>query len=242
MTRENGPLLSLAGVSLELGGRPILESVDLAIAPAEILTIIGPNGAGKTSLLRVALGLTPPTGGRVITRPGLRVGYMPQRLQVDPSLPLTVNRFLNLTAHHKRAAKSAALAEVGGVDLFFAPLKGLSGGELQRVMLARVLLARPDLLVLDEPVQGVDVQGQVELYQLLTRIRERHGCAILLVSHDLHLVMASTDRVVCLNQHICCTGSPEMVSHNPAFLQLFGRLAVENLAVYSHDQEHQHGH
>ena len=236
-------VLELSAITLLQGGRQLLRQVGLQLGPGEILTIIGPNGAGKTTLLRVALGLQAPTSGSVYRRPGLRIGYMPQRLQLDATLPLTVRRFLAMAASQHPEQIEAVLDSVGAAGVLHSPLQKISGGELQRVLLARALLREPDLLVLDEPVQGVDVHGQIELYQLITRIREERGCAVLMVSHDLHLVMAATDRVLCLNRHICCSGTPEAVTSDPAYLALFGPLAVQHLAVYSHDQNHRHaGH
>lgn len=240
MSEERGPLLAMEGISLTLGGREILRQVDLQVGPGEIVTVVGPNGAGKTCLLRIALGLLAPDGGKVRLRPGARLGYMPQRLPLDESLPLTVHRFLSLGSREPRSRQEEVLAEVGLKDAWKAPLQGLSGGEFQRALLARALLRDPDLLVLDEPAQGVDIHGQVDLFRLLTRIRQERGCAILLVSHDLHLVMASTDRVVCLNRHVCCTGVPSAVTADPAFLELFGHLGAGNLALYPHDDRHRH--
>ncbi|WP_298039455.1 zinc ABC transporter ATP-binding protein ZnuC [uncultured Desulfuromonas sp.] len=233
-------LLEIENATARMQGREVLKQVSLAISPGEIVTVIGPNGAGKTTLLRVALGLLPPTAGQVRRRPRLRIGYMPQRLHIDGTLPLSVRRFLSLARRGAVEDLEATLEEVGALQTADSPLQALSGGELQRILLARALLRDPDLLVLDEPVQGVDVHGQVELFQLITRIRNRRNCAVLMVSHDLHLVMASTDRVVCLNHHVCCTGTPEVVTHNPAYLELFGPLAVQNLAIYSHDKDHKH--
>lgn len=235
-------LLEMNGVSLQLGGRLLLESVNLQLNMGEILTIIGPNGAGKTTLLRVALGLQRATGGSVSLRPKITIGYMPQKLHLDPTFPLTVKRFLALASDNNMAKVIPLLAEVGVAHVFDSPIQTLSGGELQRVLLARALVREPQLLVLDEPVQGVDVHGQTELYQLIGRIRDQRGCAILMVSHDLHLVMAATDRVLCLNRHICCSGTPESVTSDPAYVELFGPKAVESLAVYVHDQNHHHDH
>jgi zinc transport system ATP-binding protein len=233
-------LLRISDLAVRLGGRTILEGIDLDLRAGEIVTIIGPNGAGKTTLLRAALGLLRPSQGAVWRRPSVRIGYMPQRLQVDSTFPLTVRRFLGLAAPRGTEGLDAALAEAGAGGLAEAPLSGLSGGELQRVLLARAMLRRPDLLVLDEPAQGLDVHGQLEFFRLMAEIRERRGCALLLVSHDLHLVMAATDRVVCLNRHICCSGIPSVVARDPGYLQLFGPLAAETLAVYAHDPKHRH--
>jgi len=238
---ENSPeiLLGVAKVSVRIGQREILSGVDLQLRAGEVVTLIGPNGAGKTTLVRSALGLQKPSSGLVYRRPGLRIGYLPQRFQVDPVLPMSVRRFLRLAGGNDETI-AATLAEVGGDGLGDAALQQLSGGELQRVLLARTLLIDPDLLVLDEPAQGVDLHGQVELYSLLDRVRRRRNCAVLMISHDLHLVMAATGRVVCLNRHICCTGTPAAVTRNPAFIELFGEKAARTLAVYAHDPDHRH--
>lgn len=233
-------LLEISDINLVIGQRQILHQVGLQLAPDEILTIIGPNGAGKTTLVRIALGLLQPTSGQVLRRPDISIGYMPQRLHLDPTFPLTVKRFLSMVGKQHRGKILPLLQEVGAAHVLESPMQGLSGGELQRVILARALMRDPDLLVLDEPVQGVDVHGQLELYQLITRIRDRRHCAVMMVSHDLHLVMAATDRVLCLNQHICCSGTPESVTNDPAYLELFGPQAVKNLAIYTHDQTHHH--
>jgi|TARA_R110001592_G_scaffold19231_9_gene79070 zinc transport system ATP-binding protein len=233
------PLLELTHVSLRLQGNTILENVSLTVRRGEIVTLIGPNGAGKTSLVRVVLGLLKADSGSVVREPRLRIGYMPQKLQVDASLPLTVLRFLLLSPGSSHGQALTALEDVAAAHLSDRPLQQVSGGELQRVLLARALLRKPDLLVLDEPVQGVDVNGQVELYQLINTLRDRYGCGVLMVSHDLHLVMATTNTVVCINRHVCCSGHPEQVSTDPAFLALFGERASA-LAVYSHHHDHAH--
>lgn len=233
------PLLRLEQVSVAFDGQATLDRVDLQVSAGEIVTLIGPNGAGKTTLVRAVLGLLQPDSGSVWRQPRLRVGYMPQKLQVEPTLPLSVVRFLRLLPGVNRARAEAALTEVGAAHVIDKPVQSVSGGELQRVLLARALLREPQLLVLDEPVQGVDVAGQVELYRLITRLRDRHGCGVLMVSHDLHLVMSTTDQVVCLNRHVCCSGHPEQVSGDPAFIELFGDYAP-GLAVYHHHHDHAH--
>ncbi len=233
------PAIEARGVSFHADGHAILQSVDMAVAAGEIVTLIGPNGSGKTTLVRILLGVLKPDDGAVIRRPGLTVGYVPQKVAIDPALPLTVGRFLRLGGKAGDGEVAAVLAEVGLPGVAGHMLAGLSGGEFQRVLLGRALLRRPDLLILDEPTQGVDVGGQLDLYALISRVRLQRGCAILLVSHDLHLVMAATDRVICLNGHVCCHGHPETVSGDPAYIALFGPRAAE-LAVYSHD--HDHGH
>ena len=233
------PLIRLQQVSVGFRQESVLENVQLTVNAGEIVTLIGPNGAGKTTLVRAVLGLLKPDSGSVWRKPRLRIGYMPQKLTVDPTLPLSVLRFLRLVPGVDRAAALAALAEVGAEQVIDSPLQNISGGELQRVLLARALLREPELLVLDEPVQGVDVAGQAELYSLITRLRDRYGCGVLMVSHDLHLVMSTTDQVVCLNRHVCCSGHPEQVSGDPAFVELFGQDA-QSLAIYHHHHDHSH--
>lgn len=233
-------LLKATGISVIFQQREVLSKVDLQIEAGEVVTIIGPNGAGKTTLIRVALGLLAATAGSVYLAPGLRIGYLPQRFQVEPTLPITVIRFLQLSGIREAARLQEVLGEIGAGHLLELPLQSLSGGEMQRVLLARALLRDPELLVLDEPAQGVDLHGQVEFFSLLEKLRSDRGCSVLMVSHDLHLVMAATDRVICLNNHICCKGTPEVVTRNPAFIELFGAEAAESLAIYAHDREHRH--
>lgn len=233
-------LIEANNINLRLGGRDILQSVDLTLHAGKLVTLIGPNGAGKTSLVRVVLGLLKPQQGTLRRAPGLRIGYVPQKLVVEPTLPLTVRRFLQLAPGQRRAPVKSWLDDVGIGHLQDQQINGLSGGEMQRVLLARAMSHRPHLLVLDEPAQGVDINGQVELYEIINRLREQYGCGVLMVSHDLHLVMATTDEVICLNQHICCQGKPEHVSTDPAYLALFGPQQARTLAVYTHHHNHEH--
>jgi zinc transport system ATP-binding protein len=236
-------LIQASAIDMSFGGRQVLSHGEAKVAKGEIVTLIGPNGAGKTTIVRIMLGLLVPDKGTVIRRPDLRVGYMPQRLNIDPSLPIDVHRFLTLGLSRGDAGhgfRNAALEEAGVDHVAHSPIQQISGGELQRVLLARALLRNPDLLVLDEPVQGVDVSGQAELYALIRKIRDHRGCGVLMVSHDLHMVMAATDHVICLNQHVCCAGRPETVSRHPAFVSLFGESVAAELSIYHHDHDHEH--
>lgn len=238
--RRKSPLIQLTNVSLTRNEFVVLEKINLAVHQNQIVTVIGPNGAGKTTLLKIMLGLEPASSGMIIRKHNLKVGYMPQRLKLDSTLPLSVSRFLRLAKHHSHQQITEALKEVGAQRLAGRSLHVLSGGELQRVLLARALLGKPDLLVLDEPVQGVDIKGQKNLYQLITQIKTRWDCGIILVSHDLHLVLAESDQVICLNQHICCAGRPERVVKDPAYAQLFGKELTGHLAIYAHQHDHSH--
>jgi zinc transport system ATP-binding protein len=232
-------LVAAQGVSLAPGGTPILERVDLAVHAGELVSLIGPNGSGKTTLVRALLGLVKPDSGKVERRPGLRIGYVPQRLAIDRAMPLTAARFLALAPRGGEKERRAAMAELGIGHVAGRAVQDLSGGEFQRLLLARALLAEPELLVMDEPAQGIDVVGQAELYRWIADLRARRGCGVLLVSHDLHLVMAATDKVVCLNRHVCCTGHPEAVAQHPEYIALFGPASRE-FAVYAHRHDHVH--
>jgi len=240
VVKQDTPLVEAKGISLKLNERQVLNQVDLTVYRREIVTLIGPNGAGKTTLIRAILGLLKPDSGEIRLQPGLRIGYMPQRLTLAENLPLSVGRFLRLAQQADRQRMLAVAKELEITHLLDNPMQSLSGGEHQRVLLARAMLCKPDLLVLDEPVQGVDITGQAELYAQISHIRESRNCGVLMISHDLHLVMAATDRVLCLNQHVCCTGHPEAVSQHPAYLELFGAPTSARLAIYTHHHNHTH--
>jgi zinc transport system ATP-binding protein len=235
---SNNTLIACDHVSWRRDNTQVLQDVSFAIAPREIVTLIGPNGAGKTSLVNLVIGLAQPSSGQVWRRPKLRLGYMPQHLRFDSTLPLSVERFLRLATQDK-AALSRYCERLSVSALLPKQLQSLSGGELQRVLLTRAVLRRPQLLVLDEPTQGVDVLGQADLYRQIAALRDELGCGVLMVSHDLHLVMAKTDTVICLNRHVCCHGAPESVAQHPEYLQLFGKQA-EAIAVYTHHHDHDH--
>lgn len=245
-TQDTIPLIEGRNISHAFSGKVILHNINLTVRNNEIVTIIGPNGTGKTTLVRIMLGLLKPDSGSVQLKEHIHIGYMPQKLVVDPIFPLTVEHFLKLK-HRKKTPPSAAavlsIAEETGIAAILKhQLYSVSGGELQRILLARALLADPELLVMDEPVQGLDVHGQTEFYRLIEKIRGTRHCGILMISHDLHMVMATTDHVVCINHHICCEGLPEDVSKNPAYLSLFGlgEAEKETVAVYKHSHDHTH--
>lgn len=233
-------LVKLENVAVSFGRRRVLSDISLTLSPGKILTLLGPNGAGKSTLVRVVLGLVAPDEGSINREPKLRIGYVPQKLHLDATLPLTVNRFLRLRPGVRKDEILPALKRVHAGHLADAPMQKLSGGETQRVLLARALLNSPQLLVLDEPTQGVDVNGQVALYDLIDQLRRELNCAVLMVSHDLHLVMAKTDEVLCLNHHICCSGTPEAVSLHPEFISMFGPRGAEQLGIYRHQHNHRH--
>lgn len=233
-------LLSARGVFIARSRRPILENVNIDVGAGEIVTLIGPNGAGKTTLVRALLGLETVDQGSIRRKADLRIGYAPQRFDRDPAIPVTVERFLALGLPGPSANMGAVLDEVGARRVARQQLSALSGGELQRVVLARALLRNPSLLILDEPVRGVDYAGEAELYGLIGRIRTSRGLGVLLVSHDLHVVMAQSDRVVCLNRHVCCSGVPETVAQHPEYVRLFGAQTARAFAVYQHSHDHSH--
>jgi zinc transport system ATP-binding protein len=234
-------LVELKQIQFVVEQRTILRDIDLVLPRGQIVTLIGPNGSGKSSLVKIVLGLQKASAGQRVLAPKLRIGYMPQALKLDKSLPLTVRHFLQLSRTKPSPIELLiALNDVGAESLLDQSIHTLSGGEWQRVLLARALLQKPDLLVLDEPMQGVDLTGQEELYNLIAQLPKKYQCGVLMVSHDLHLVMAATDSVICLNGHICCHGHPESVSNHPEYLRLFGLQGSKGLAVYSHHHDHQH--
>lgn len=233
-------LITLAHVSYtdSTTQQRLIDDVSFDIQEKTITTIIGPNGAGKSTLLRLLLGLIPLSSGTITRQNGIKLGYMPQRLSLNASLPLTVERFLLLSQSVTKNARiqiETVLKQVNAVYTLKQSIHTLSGGEWQRVLLARALLQSPDLLVLDEPVQGLDLAGQAEFYRMLHHIRHTLGCAVVHVSHDLHLVWDASDTVICLNKHICCMGHPEHVRQDPIVQRLFG-----GFAPYTHHHDHCH--
>lgn len=236
------PLVQIENLSLRYGGNTVLGNVSLAVEPGEIVTIVGPNGSGKTSLLRAIIGAARPAGGQVTLKPGLRLGYVPQKLHIDPTLPMTVERFLRLPGNARRSDCSAALTSAGVPDLITRQMSRLSGGQFQRVLLARALMGNPELLLLDEATQGLDQLGSASFYKQIETVRRETGCAVLMISHELHVVMSASDRVICLNGHVCCEGTPAVVASAPEYRALFGTGTGGALALYRHEHDHDHDH
>lgn len=233
-------LVTVEDISVGYGAEKVLTHVSLSVEPGEIVTIVGPNGSGKTTLLRVLIGAVRPESGRITHQPGLRIGYVPQKLHIDPTLPMTVARFLRLPGGIARSACARALARAGVPDLSGRQMSGLSGGQMQRVLLARALINEPEILLLDEATQGLDQPGSAAFYRQIEDVRKDTGCAVLMISHELHVVMSASDRVICLNGHICCEGAPEIVSAAPEYRALFGSGTGGALALYRHDHDHAH--
>lgn len=235
-------LISLQDLSVRHGGNTVLSKVNLNIDPGEIVTVVGPNGSGKSTLLRSIIGAQRATAGAVRRTPGLRIGYVPQKLHIDPTLPLTVRRFLSLPQRVSDRRAAEALEQAGAGNLAARQMADLSGGQFQRVLLARALLCDPQLLILDEATQGLDQPGSAAFYQRIEKVRQDLGCAVLMVSHELHVVMAASDRVICLNGHVCCEGAPEHVASAPEYRALFGTGTQGALALYRHEHNHSHDH
>ena len=233
-------LLDARALSYSAGSRQILDQVSFELVRGQITTVIGPNGAGKSTLANIVTGLIPDYRGEIERAPGLRVGYLPQKVYVNTLMPLSVARLLQLTRKVGDAEIDRALAQTEVAYLKSRQVRSLSEGELKRVLLARTTLGQPDLIVLDEPTAGVDVTGEIKMYELIGELRNQLHCAVLMVSHDLHLVMSQTDQVLCLNQHLCCSGLPESVSQHPEYLALFGKQAADSIAIYAHHHDHEH--
>lgn len=233
-------LINVNNLSVSYGANTVLRNVTLDIEPGEIVTIVGPNGSGKTSLLRAIIGAVAPSQGRIAKKSGLRIGYVPQKLHIDATLPMTVERFLRLSGKVAKADCTAALETAGVPDLAKRQMSGLSGGQFQRVLLARALINRPDIILLDEATQGLDQPGSAAFYRRIEEVRRETGCAVLMISHELHVVMSASDRVICLNGHVCCEGTPEKVSSAPEYRALFGSGTGGALALYRHDHDHAH--
>lgn len=235
-------LIAAEGIVVKYGDTAVLDGVDVTVEPGEIVTLVGPNGSGKSTLVKALLGVVAVDRGRVRRKPGLRVGYVPQKIHIDASLPMTVTRFLSLPRRWPEAKVAAVVARTGIGGLERRQMTALSGGQMQRVLLARALLTDPELLILDEPTQGLDQPGEAAFYTLLEEVRRETGVGVFMVSHDLHVVMSTSDRVVCLNHHVCCSGTPTVVRNAPEYRALFGHGTHGALALYQHDHDHAHHH
>ncbi len=233
-------LVTAKKIGVRSGDKWLIKDLDLRVFPGEIVTLVGPNGGGKSTSVKALLGLIAIEQGTIVNQPGLTVGYVPQQLVIEAAMPLSVRRFMRLTHNLSEQELNSALQRTGINSLVDSPVQALSGGEFQRVQLARAVARKPELLILDEPVQGVDFQGELALYELIGEIRDELHCGILLVSHDLHIVMAKTDRVLCLNGHVCCQGSPSAVQEDDAYKNLFGLEEARLIGVYHHDHDHSH--
>ncbi|EGV05115.1 high-affinity zinc transporter ATPase [Haemophilus pittmaniae HK 85] len=234
------PLIELKQINVIFAEKTALRDINLKIYPNSIITIVGPNGGGKSTLLKTLLKLQKPSSGEVLYHDKVRIGYVPQKIHLDHSLPLTVSRFLRLSKDVNKRDIEATLTQLSIHHLAEQNMQKLSGGEMQRVLLARAILNKPNLLVLDEPTQGVDINGQAELYQLIHQTQQALNCAVVMVSHDLHIVMADSKEVLCINQHICCAGTPETLSNDPTFMRLWGNQIAQNVGFYSHHHNHHH--
>ena len=239
MSKENNILVKLNEVGIRQNDKWLVKGVSLVVEKGKIVTLIGPNGSGKSTTAKIALGIYKKIEGQVEKYTN-NVGYVPQKISIDWTLPLRVNDFMLLTENLKDETVNEALTLTGVIHLKNKNLGNLSGGEFQRVLLARAISRKPDLLVLDEPVQGVDFTGEIALYELIKKISDTLNCGILLISHDLHTVMSATDHVVCLNGHVCCSGTPSDVARNNEYKALFGEQASQTLSIYEHKHDHVH--
>ena len=240
MSENENKLIALENAGVMKDRKWLVRGITMSVSLGEIVTLIGPNGSGKTTTAKIALGLWNISEGIAKRKNNLRVGYVPQKLQIDWTVPINVNRFMSLTNKISNKDIEFALSLTDTRHLAREEMRGLSGGELQRVMVARAIALSPQLLVLDEPVQGVDFRGEETIYNLIEETRKKINCGILLISHDLHMVMSATDRVFCLNGHLCCSGTPNFVANTPEFRELFGERMAKSLAVYKHNHDHEH--
>ncbi len=229
-------LIKIENLSVQYGAKTVLQNMCLSLAKKEIVTIVGPNGSGKTTLFKSIIGSVPIKSGLVKLKQNLKIGYVPQQLNIDRSFPLTVERFLRLAQKKGKKSVQKTLEIVGADDLLEFQISDLSGGQMQRILLARALLNQPEVLLLDEATRGLDQPGVVTFYQTIENIRTQTGCAVLMISHDLHVVMAASDRVICLNGHICCEGAPKSVATSPEYKALFGSDTDGAFALYQHNE------
>jgi zinc transport system ATP-binding protein len=236
----NNMIAKLENIGLKINKNSILKDINLELKKGEITTLIGPNGGGKTSIARILLGLLNPTNGKVIKDPGLKIGYMPQRIEIEKTIPLTALDFLLLFCLDKKLNQDLKnlIEKLGIKKILNHQLYDLSGGQLQKVLFLSSIINKPNLIVLDEPTQYMDINATQDFYKVVDEVRKTNNCAVLLISHDLHMVMQKTDFVFCVNHHICCHGTPESVNQHPEYISLFGQKG--QLTIYQHHHDHQH--
>ena len=239
MSSKNNLLVNLENAGVYKSPKWLIRGVSLEVRRGQIVTLIGPNGSGKTTTAKMVLSILEPDEGSM-KRYTDKIAYVPQKINIDWTMPLRVVDFMRLTNNLNDNEVSESLNQTGVEKLFKEQIHGLSGGEFQRVLLARAIAKKPELLVLDEPVQGVDFNGEIDLYNIIKNISANLNCGILLVSHDLHFVMSATDHVVCLNGHICCSGKPSAIIKDKAYIELFGEHRSKTLTYYQHDHDHTH--
>ena len=233
-------LIKISNLEVKYGSKFVLKNMNLSLKAGEIVTIVGPNGSGKTTLFKAIIGTVPISKGTIEVKPNLRIGYVPQQLKIDQTLPITVERFLKLSNINFEKSLDKTELILGSKDLLDVQISSLSGGEMQRVLLARALINDPQVLLLDEATRGLDQPGVAAFYRKIENIRKSTNCAILMISHDLHVVMSSSDRVICVNGHICCQGTPEIVATSPEYQALFGGDVDGTFALYRHHHDHKH--
>ena len=233
-------LIKISSLDVKYGYKTDLKNMNLTLDVGEIVTIVGPNGSGKTTLFKAIIGAIPISKGKIYTKPNLRIGYVPQQLKIDQTLPITVERFLKLAHKNFNRSLDKIEALLGSKDLLNIQVNNLSGGQMQKVLLARALINNPEILLLDEATRGLDQPGVASFYRKIENIRNSTNCAILMISHDLHVVMSSSDRVICVNGHICCEGAPESVATSPEYKALFGSDVDGTFALYRHHHDHKH--
>lgn len=232
-------LIEVSNLNVAYGRKKVLKDVNLTLSKNEIVTIVGPNGSGKTTLFKSIIGSVPITSGKVFIKPNLKIGYVPQVLNIDRSMPLTVERFLKLAKNRNDQGLLKARQVLGSDDLLSNQISNLSAGQLQRVLLGHALMNEPDILLLDEATRGLDQPGSAAFYKKIEEIRDTTGCSILMISHDLHVVMSASNRVICLNGHICCQGEPKSVASSPEYKAMFGSKVEGTLALYQHNHSNE---
>jgi len=241
MTQKGYQVLSyLKNISLKLNEQQILKNINLRINRGQITTLIGPNGGGKTSIARILIGILKPSSGEVFIQKNIKIGYVPQKLEIEKTIPLRVMDFLELFAQKNTKNQLLIIKKLNIGTILEKSLHQISIGQMQKILLAQALMNSPDLLVLDEPTSNMDISAQADFYNLLEEIRKQQNCAILLISHDLHIVMQQTNQVICVNHHICCEGNPESINNHPEYLSLFGKHKINNIAIYPHHHDHLH--